>query len=217
MDNQQLDFFTHSTGQASSQTYHLYLEVLPEQQVRQFVNKHQQKHSMRLELRKIDTTTEEWTQHEELVLADMNETPHWCLLLVDTRQRQAESIYQDALAHKWNASLYDPQAEAVFVQFEESLLACRVAHLHYQHYDRDSRSDKVYHLYLTYAPGAEFYTVLSVYGRWGSQPRRWECSFDVRKEEAEGMWDKLHREKLRKGYEPLQRTRDQQLEWELGG
>lgn len=81
----------------------------------------------------------------------------------------------------WNACLFDPKADAVFVSFEAGLLARKVAHLWY----REGKSDKVYHLYLTYSPITKFYTVLSRYGRCDGVVRQQEKSFDLRQQEAE--------------------------------
>jgi predicted DNA-binding WGR domain protein len=111
----------------------------------------------------------------------------------------------------WNACLFDPKAKAVFLSFEADLLARKVAYLWY----KEGKSDKVYHLDLTYDPVAQFYTVLSRYGRRDGVFRQKEKSFDLRHQEAEREWQRIFEAKTRKGYKPHKTFQAVQLEFPL--
>jgi predicted DNA-binding WGR domain protein len=120
--------------------------------------------------------------------------------------------YQSRVEGGWNVSLYFPAKDAIFLPFDEKLLAKRVAHLYYQ----EETSDKVYHLYLAQALTVDFYSVISRYGRRGKKSlQQTEKVFDYRLEEAEREWNRLHHDKIQKGYHIGHPTPPKQLELEL--
>ena len=116
--------------------------------------------------------------------------------------------YQSRLGKGWNVCLYIPSKEAVFLPFDEGLIAKRAAHLYFQ----EGTSDKVYHLYLTHTLDLEFYTVISRYGRRGRSLQQAEKSFDYRLDEAEREWNRLHHDKIQKGYQVGHLAVPEQLE-----
>jgi hypothetical protein len=145
----------------------LYLSHQSEQAVQNFARKlEQQQNNFNLEINRVDPNDAFFNQEENVVVAELGGIPHWQLIL-STLESVAYEAYCLCMNQGWNACLFDPKAEAMFVSFEAGLLARKVAHLWY----REGKSDKVYHLYLTYAPIAKFYTVLSRYGkaRWRRQ------------------------------------------------
>ena len=82
----------------------------------------------------------------------------------------------------WNASLYFPSKEAIFLPFDEKLLSRQqVAHLYYQ----EGTSDKVYHLYLAQSLTDDYYSVISRYGRRDGGLQQTEKVFDSQLEAAE--------------------------------
>ena len=145
-----------------------------------------------------------------MLFAELGEVPHWQLVL-RTDESTAYEAYCFCLNQRWNSCLFDPKSEAVFLSFEAGLLARKVAHLWY----REGTSDKVYNLYLTYDPIAQFYTVLSRYGRRDGVLRQQEKAFDLRNQEAEKEWQRLFDEKIRKGYKLHQTFAAIQLEFDL--
>ena len=126
-------------------------------------------------------------------------------------QRFAYAHYRARAANGWNVCLYAPDKDAVYLQFDEKLLAKKVGHFYYQ----EGTSDKVYHLYLAEGVTLDFYTVVSRYGRRGSRLQQKEKSFDYRLDDAESEWNRLHHEKIQKGYAVGHPTIMEQLELEL--
>lgn len=186
----------------------LYLSHQSEQAVKNFARKlEQQQNNLNLEINRVDSNAAFFNLEENVVVSELGGIPHWQLILF-TLESVAYEAYCLCLNQGWNACLFDPKAEAMFVSFEAGLLARKVAHLWY----REGKSDKVYHLYLTYAPIAKFYTVLSRYGRRDGVVRQQEKSFDLRQEEAEKEWQRLFEEKIRKGYKPHKTIQAIQLE-----
>ena len=126
-------------------------------------------------------------------------------------QKFAYNNYRSRAAKGWNVCLFSPDKDAVFLQFDETLLARKVAHFYYQ----EGTSDKVYHLYLAEGLTLDFYTVISRYGRRGSKLQQKEKAFDYRLADAESEWNRLHHEKIQKGYAVGHPTVTGQLELEL--
>ncbi|MBI1928623.1 WGR domain-containing protein [Candidatus Poribacteria bacterium] len=123
----------------------------------------------------------------------------------------AYNSYRSRLEQGWNVCLYCPSRDAIFLHFDDRLLARKVAHLYYQ----QGTSDKVYHLYLAQALRVDFCSVISRYGRRGGTLQQTEKSFDYRLEEAEKEWVRLHHDKIQKGYQIGRPTVPKQLELEL--
>ena len=123
----------------------------------------------------------------------------------------AYTNYQSRIDRDWNASLYFPSKEAIFLPFDEKLLSRRVAHLYYQ----EGTSDKVYHLYLVQPLTDDAYSVISRYGRRDGGLQQTEKVFDSHLEEAEKEWNRLHHDKLQKGYQVGHPTPPQQLKLAL--
>lgn len=119
----------------------------------------------------------------------------------------AYTNYRSCMDRDWNISLYFPSKAAIFLPFDEKLLARRVAHLYYQ----EGTSDKVYHLYLTQSLTSDCYAVISRYGRRDGGLQQTEKAFDSRLEAAEKEWNRLHHDKLQKGYQVGHPTPLQQL------
>ena len=119
----------------------------------------------------------------------------------------AYTNYQSRMNRDWNASLYFPAKEAIFLPFDDKLLSRRVAHLYYQ----EGRSDKVYHLYLAQSLTDNGYSVISRYGRRDSGLQQTEKGFDSHLEAADKEWNRLHHEKLQKGYQVGHPTPPEQL------
>ena len=120
----------------------------------------------------------------------------------------AYTNYQARVERDWNVSLYFPSQAAIFLPFDETILSRRVVHLYYQ----EGTSDKVYHLYLTQSLTDNFYSVISRYGRRDGGLQQTEKAFDSRLEAAEKEWNRLHHDKLQKGYQvghpaPLQQLK----------
>lgn len=189
----------------------LYLSQLSEQAVKNFVRTFELKYdNVKIKLNGVSKEDAFFKQEENVVFAELGELPQWQLVLL-TVSSVAYEIYRLCLNQGWNACLFNPKAEAVFVSFEPGLLARKVAHLWY----REGKSDKVYHLYLTYELVAKFYTVLSRYGRRDGVLRQQEKSFDLRKEEAEKEWQRIFEEKIGKGYKRHKTFVATQLEFPL--
>ena len=123
----------------------------------------------------------------------------------------AYTNYRSRMEGGWNVSLYCPSKAAIFLPFDEKLLSRRVAHLYYQ----EGTSDKVYHLYLTQSLTDDFYSVISRYGRRDGGLQQTEKMFNSHLEAAEKEWDRLHHDKLQKGYQVGHSTPPQQLELAL--
>ena len=119
--------------------------------------------------------------------------------------------YRFRLEQGWNVCLYCPSRNAIFLHFDDRLLARKVAHLYY----RQGTSDKVYHLYLAQALRVDFYSVISRYGRRGGTLQQTEKAFDYRLEEAEKEWVRLHHDKIQNGYQIGRPKILKQLELEL--
>lgn len=119
----------------------------------------------------------------------------------------AYTNYRSRINRGWNASLYFPSKEAIFLPFDEKLLSKRVAHLYYQ----EGTSDKVYHLYLAQSLTDNDYAVISRYGRRDGDLQQTTKVFDSRLEAAEKEWSRLHHDKLQKGYQVGHPTPPQQL------
>ena len=119
----------------------------------------------------------------------------------------AYTNYRSRMNRDWNASLYFPSKEAIFLPFDAKLLSRRVAHLYYQ----EGTSDKVYHLYLVQSLTDDTYSVISRYGRRDGGLQQTEKVFDSHLEAAEKEWGRLHHDKLQKGYQVGHPTPPQQL------
>ena len=109
----------------------------------------------------------------------------------------AYTNYQSRVDRNWNVSLYFPSKDAIFLAFDETILSKRIAHLYYQ----AGTSDKVYHLYLTQSLTDDCYVVISRYGRRDGGLQQTEKVFDSHLEAAEKEWNRLHHDKLQKGYQ----------------
>ena len=123
----------------------------------------------------------------------------------------AYTNYRSRMDRDWNVSLYFPSKEAIFLPFDEKLLSRRVAHLYY----REGTSDKVYHLYLTQSLTDDFYAVISRYGRRDGGLQQTQKAFDSNLEAAEKEWNRLHHDKLQKGYQVGYPAPPQQLKLAL--
>ncbi len=119
----------------------------------------------------------------------------------------AYTNYRCRMDRDWNASLYFPSKGAIFLPFDETTLSRRVAHLYYQ----EGTSDKVYHLYLAQSLTDDFYSVISRYGRRDGGLQQTEKGFDSHLQAAEKEWNRLHHDKLQKGYQIGYPTPPQQL------
>ncbi len=123
----------------------------------------------------------------------------------------AYKSYCSRLDRHWNVCLHSAKKKAIFLRFDGTLLARKVAHLFYQ----EGTSDKVYHLYLAQALTIDFYSVISRYGRQGRILQQKEKSFDYRFDDAEKEWNRLYHEKVDKGYKVGRPIIPEQLELEL--
>ena len=119
----------------------------------------------------------------------------------------AYTNYRSRIGRAWNVSLYFPSKAAIFLPFDEALLSRWVAHFYYQ----ERTSDKVYHLYLTQSLTNDFYAVISRYGRRDGGLQQTKKVFDSCLEAAEKEWNRLHHDKLQKGYQVGHSTSLQQL------
>ncbi len=119
--------------------------------------------------------------------------------------------YRSRMDQDWNVSLYFPAKGAIFLPFDEKLLSRRVAHLYYQ----EGTSDKVYDLYLTQLLTDDFYSVISRYGRRDGGLQQAKKVFNSHLEAAEKEWNRLHHDKLQKGYQVGHPTPPQQLDLAL--
>ena len=192
--------------------FHLYLEELSEQAVAQFVRAFEQQHNdITIEINKVDKEDIFFTREGNVIVSELCEIPYWQLMFLTPLESIAYEAYHLCLNNGWNACLFAPKSTTVSVGFEEGLLAIKVAHLWY----REGKSDKVYHLYLAYEPNANFYTIISRYGRRNGVLRQQEKSFDTRLEEAEKEWKRIFDEKKRKGYQEQKTIRATQLEFEF--
>ena len=119
----------------------------------------------------------------------------------------AYTNYRSRTDRDWNVSLYFPSKAAIFLPFDEKSLSRRVAHLYYQ----EGTSDKVYHLYLAQSLTDNDYSVISRYGRRDGGLQQTKKVFDSHLEAAEKEWNRLHHDKLQKGYQVGHPTPLQQL------
>ncbi len=119
----------------------------------------------------------------------------------------AYTNYLSRMDRDWNVSLYFPLKGAIFLPFDETTLSRRVAHLYYQ----EGPSDKVYHLYLAESSTGTCYAVISRYGRRDGSLQQTQKTFDSRLAAAEKEWNRLHGDKLQKGYQLGHPTPPQQL------
>ena len=140
----------------------------------------------------------------------------------------AYTNYRSRIDRNWHVSLYFPSKAAIFLPFDEKLVSRRVAHLYYQ----AGTSDKVYHLYLTQPlmkvldsltphkatpvqNADDFYAVISRYGRRDGKLQQTKKVFDSHLEAAEKEWNRLHHNKIQKGYKVGHPSPPQQLELAL--
>ena len=159
----------------------------------------------------IQETSEVLREKLPAVLDELCSTPEQRLQLHSANAEQlctfAYTNYQSRINRDWNVSLYFPSKEAIFLPFNEKLLSRRVAHLYYQ----EGTSDKVYHLYLAQSLTDDAYSVISRYGRRDGGLQQTEKVFGSHLEAAEKEWDRLHHDKLQKGYQVGYPTPPQQL------
>ena len=163
----------------------------------------------------IQETSEILREKLPVVLDELCSTPEQGLQLHSANAEQlctfAYTNYQSRINRDWNASLYFPSKEAIFLPFDAKLLSRRVVHLYY----REGTSDKVYHLYLTQSLTHDCYAVISRYGRRDGGLQQTEKVFDSHLEVAEKEWARLHHDKLQKGYQVGHPTPPQQLKLAL--
>ena len=163
----------------------------------------------------IQETSEVLREKLPVVLAELCSIPEERIQLHSTNAEQlctfAYTNYQSRINRDWNASLYFPSKEAIFLPFDEKLLSRRVAHLYYQ----EGTSDKVYHLYLAQSLTDDDYSVISRYGRRDGGFQQTKKVFDSHLEAAEKEWNRLHHDKLQKGYQVGHPTPPQQLKLAL--
>ena len=149
----------------------------------------------------IQGTLESLQEQMPVVLDELCTAPderiEFCATHEEGLRAFAYKSYQSRLGKGWNVCLYAPSKEVISLPFDEGLIAKRAAHLYFQ----EGTSDKVYHLYLVHALDLEFYTVISRYGRRGRSLQQAEKSFDYRLDEAEREWNRLHHDKIQKGYQ----------------
>ena len=159
----------------------------------------------------IQETSEVLGEKLPVVLAELCSIPEQRVQFHSADEKQlctfAYTNYQSRMNRDWNASLYFPAKEAIFLPFDDKLLSRRVAHLYYQ----EGTSDKVYHLYLAQSLTDNDYSVISRYGRRDSNLQQKEKVFDSHLEAAEKEWARLHHDKLQKGYQVGHPTPPQQL------
>ena len=159
----------------------------------------------------IQETSEVLQEKLPVVLDELCSTPEQRIQFHSADAEQlcafAYTNYQSRINRDWNASLYFPAKEAIFLPFDETLLSRRVAHLYY----REGTSDKVYHLYLAQSLTNDYYSVISRYGRRDGGIQQTEKVFDSHLEAAEKEWNRLHHDKLQKGYKVGHPTPPQQL------
>lgn len=140
--------------------------------------------------------------------APPSERIEFCGVHEESLRAFAYKAYQSRLGEGCNVCLYNPAKRAIFLPFDGKLIAKRAAHLYF----RDGTSDKVYHLYLAAGLDLECYTVISRYGRRGRNLQQAAKPFDDRLDEAEREWDRLHNDKIEKGYQVGHPTTPGQLE-----
>ena len=163
----------------------------------------------------IKETPEALREKLPIVLDELCSIPEQCVAFHSADAERlgtfAYTNYRSRMDRDWNASLYFPSKEAIFLPFDEKLLSRRVAHLYY----REGTSDKVYHLYLTQSLTDNFYAVISRYGRRDGGLQQTQKAFDSNLEAAEKEWNRLHHDKLQKGYQVGHPVPPQQLKLAL--
>ena len=163
----------------------------------------------------IQETSEVLQEKLPVVLDELCSIPEHRIQLHSANAEQlctfAYTNYRSRINRDWNASLYFPSKEAIFLPFDEKLLSRRVAHLYYQ----EGTSDKVYHLYLTQSLTNDHYSVISRYGRRDGGLQQTKKVFDSHLEAAEKEWSRLRHDKLQKGYQVGHPTPPQQLKLAL--
>ena len=163
----------------------------------------------------IKETPEALREKLPIVLDELCSIPEQCVEFhaaeVERLGTFAYTNYRSRMDRDWNVSLYFPSKEAIFLPFDEKLLSRRVAHLYY----REGTSDKVYHLYLTQSLTDDFYAVISRYGRRDGGLQQTQKAFDSNLEAAEKEWNRLHHDKLQKGYQVGHPVPPQQLKLAL--
>lgn len=163
----------------------------------------------------IKGTLEALREKLPIVLDELCSIPEQCVEFhsadVERLGTFAYTNYRSRMDRDWNVSLYFPSKEAIFLPFDEKLLSRRVAHLYY----REGTSDKVYHLYLTQSLTDDFYAVISRYGRRDGGLQQTQKAFDSNLEAAEKEWNRLHHDKLQKGYQVGHPVPPQQLKLAL--
>ena len=149
----------------------------------------------------IQETSEILREKLPVVLDELCSIPDQCVQFHSKDEEQLRTFaytnYQSRINRDWNASLYFPSKEAIFLPFDDKLLSKRVAHLYYQ----EGTSDKVYHLYLVQSLTDAAYSVISRYGRRDGGLQQTKKVFDSRLEEAEKEWNRLYHDKFQKGYQ----------------
>ena len=191
--------------------YWLYLPKLNEQSLTRFTRTFEQKHNnLQIVLNRVNDEEEFFKQEGSVIVSDLCEPPYWQLVLLTSSESAAFRAYRFYMAQGWSACLFDPKTEAVFASFQQGLLARKVAHLWY----KKDRSDKVYHLYLTFEPNAKSYTVICRYGKRDGVLKQREKFYDSL-QEAGNKWQTIFKRKTKKGYKQHRILQAIQLELEL--
>jgi hypothetical protein len=190
----------------------LYLPKLSKQALTRILMVSEQTHNnLEVLVNKVDEGDTFFKQEGHVIVSELCELPYWQLIILTPIASIAFEIYLLYLAQGLNVCLFDPKAKAVFVNFQQGLLARKVAHL----WRKKARSDKVYHLYLTYEPNTRFYTIIRRYGKRDGILWQLERCYGVRQQEAEKEWQRIFEQKIRKGYKLHRTFQAIQLEFEL--
>jgi len=186
----------------------LYLSKVSEQALTRFTRTFEQKHNLEIVVNRVNGKDKFFKQEGNVIVSELCELPYWQLVLLTPLESVAFETYCFYIAQGWNACLFDPKAKAIFVGFQQGLLARKVAHLWY----KKGRSDKVYHIYLAYEPNTKSYAVIRRYGKRNGVLWQMEKSYDSHQEEAEEEWQKIFEQKIKNGYEQRKTLRAVQLE-----
>lgn len=201
----QLNLFT----QKSIINLSLYLAGVKSDNIKEFHAEIEKRYrsEVNVELKSVNPDEDFWNQENNLVISDLCGLPQWEIrfslesvkLLSDSDELDrlysiALSVYRSCLHREWNVCLYDSNAKAVAVEFDDNF-ACKVAHL----FNMKESSDKVYHLYLI-EESKDTYRVVIRYGRRGKSLKTAQKSFESF-EDTEKEWQGIYNSKLRKGYE----------------
>jgi len=190
----------------------LYLSELSEQTLTRFTRTLEQKHNnLKIVVNRVNGGDEFFKREGNVIVSELCELPSFKLVLLTPTESVAFETYRFYMAQGWNACLFHPKAKAIFVGFQQCLLARKVAHLWYK---KDS-SDKVYHLYLAYEPNTECYAVIQRYGKRDGILWQIEKSYDSSQEEAEKEWQRIVEQKIKRGYKQRKTFQAVQLELEL--